>query len=164
MEPFRGGFKGENNKHYRPNYPPGKGKQPMNWRDQPLCERCRKRHDGACEVTRIQCYGCGEMGHKINKCPRVAWNQSGVPPPTNQSRPPTFAPRGRPPAPRVGQWTGNDKKSQVGGRVYCLEAEREESGDPHAVVSGMFTVNTLPIKVLFDAGATHSFINPAVAK
>jgi len=44
-----------------------------------------------------------------------------------------------------------------------LEAE-EESEDPHAVVSGMFPVNTLPTKVLFNAGATHSFINPATAK
>jgi len=44
-----------------------------------------------------------------------------------------------------------------------LEAE-EENEDPHAVVSGMFPVNTLLTKVLFDAGATHSFINPATAK
>ena len=28
----------------------------------------------------------------------------------------------------------------------------------------MFPVNTLPTKVLFDAGATHSFSNPATAK
>ena len=44
-----------------------------------------------------------------------------------------------------------------------LEAE-EEGEDPHAVVSGMFPVNTLPTKVLFYAGATHSFSNPATAK
>ena len=44
-----------------------------------------------------------------------------------------------------------------------MEVE-EESEDPHAVVSGMFPVNTLPTKVLFDAGATRSFINPVTAK
>jgi len=44
-----------------------------------------------------------------------------------------------------------------------LEAE-EESEDPHVVVSGIFPVNTLPTKVLFDVSATHSFINPATAK
>ena len=55
------------------------------------------------------------------------------------------------------------RKPQARGRVFCLEAE-EESEDPHAVVSGTFAVNTLPIKVLFDAGATHSFINPVTAK
>jgi len=84
--------------------------------------------------------------------------------PYNQTRPPAFAPRGRPPAPRVGQRTRNDKKLQAGGRVYCLEAEEEESRDPHTVVSGTFTVNTLPTKVLFDASATHSSINPTIAK
>jgi len=31
-------------------------------------------------------------------------------------------------------------------------------------VSGMFHVNTLPTRVLFDAGATHSFINPTTVK
>ena len=36
--------------------------------------------------------------------------------------------------------------------------------DPHAVVAGTFLVNTLPTRVLFDAGATHSFINPTIAR
>jgi len=31
MEPFRGGFRGGSNKQYKPNYPQGKGKQPMSW-------------------------------------------------------------------------------------------------------------------------------------
>jgi len=44
-----------------------------------------------------------------------------------------------------------------------LEAE-EGNEDPHAVVSSMFPVNTLPTRVLFDASATHSFINPTTAK
>jgi len=76
--------------------------------------------------------------------------------------------RGKPPAPRDGQRTRNDKKLQAGGRVYCLETkegeEEEEGGDPHTVVSGTFTVNTLLTTMLFDAGATHSFINLAIAK
>ena len=57
----------------------------------------------------------------------------------------------------------NNRKPQMGGRVYFLEAEEEGDEDPHAVVSGMFVVNTVPVKVLFDAGATHSFINPTTA-
>jgi len=36
--------------------------------------------------------------------------------------------------------------------------------DPHAVVSGTFLINTLPTWILFDAGATHSFINPATSR
>jgi len=49
--------------------------------------------------------------------------------------------------------------------VFCLEAEEEAKVEGEdAVVSGMFPVNTFPTKVLFDAGVTHSFINPATAK
>jgi len=32
------------------------------------------------------------------------------------------------------------------------------------MVLGTFIVNTLPTLVLFDAGATHSFINPTTAR
>jgi len=49
---------------------------------------------------------------------------------------------------------------QAGGRVYCLEAKEEGDQDLHTVISGMFLVNAIPVTVLFDAGATHSFINP----
>jgi len=44
-----------------------------------------------------------------------------------------------------------------------LEAE-EGSENPHSMVLGMFPVNTLPTKVLFDASASRSFINPAIVK
>ena len=50
-------------------------------------------------------------------------------------------------------------------RLEAVEEEEEEEGrDPHTVVSGKFIVNTLPTTVLFDAGATHSFVNLAIAK
>jgi len=45
-----------------------------------------------------------------------------------------------------------------------MEVEEEEGEDPHTVVSGTFVMNTLPTKVLFDAGATRSFINPGTTK
>jgi len=83
--------------------------------------------------------------------------------PVSQPRPPAPANRGRPPAARINQPARDARKPQYGDSVFCLEAE-EGDEDPHAVVSGMFLVNTLPTKVLFDAGATHSFINPATAK
>jgi len=45
-----------------------------------------------------------------------------------------------------------------------MKAGEEESEEPHTVVSGMFVVNTLTTKVLFDAGAKHSFINAVTTK
>jgi len=75
------------------------------------------------------------------------------------------ASQGRPPATVPAQRNRNFKKPQAGGRVYCLEAgEEEEIEDPHTVVSGTLLVNHLFARVLFEANATHSFINPATAK
>jgi len=100
----------------------------------------------------------------MNNYPKALWNQGRTVPITDQQKPPTFAPQGRPPAARTNQQTRNFKKPKAGGRVYCIEAGEEENEDPHAVVRGTFVVNTLPAKVLFDAGATHSFINLATTK
>jgi len=62
--------------------------------------------------------------------------------------------------PGPAQRTRNSNKPQAGGRVYCLEAEEDGDEDPHTVISGTLLVNVVPVAVLFDAGATHSFINP----
>ena len=48
--------------------------------------------------------------------------------------------------------------------MYCLEAGEEEPEDPHTMVSGTLLVNHLFTQVLFDAGATHSFIGPITTK
>ena len=47
--------------------------------------------------------------------------------------------------------------------MYYLEAEGGGDEDPHTVVSGTFLVNAVSVTVLFDAGATHSFISPIAA-
>ena len=70
-----------------------------------------------------------------------------------------------PPATALTQHNRYFKKPQAGGRVYCLEAEeKEETEDPHTVVSGTLIANHFFTWVLFDAAATHSFINPTTAK
>jgi len=164
MEIHRGGFRGGNYKQHMPSYPQGKGKQPMAGQNRPFCKSCRRHHDGPCILENVWRYGCGELGHRMNNCPKAAWNQSRTLPTADQQRPPTSAPEGRPLAPGVSQQPRNFKKRQARGQVYCIEAGEEESEYPHVVVSGTFVVNTLPTKVLFDVGATHSFINPATAK
>jgi len=47
--------------------------------------------------------------------------------------------------------------------VYCLKAEEGGNDDPHTVVSGTFLVNAVSLTVLFDAGATDSFVSPVAA-
>ena len=79
------------------------------------------------------------------------------------ARPPVVVTQGRPPVSGTTQQARNSNKPQAGGHVYYLEAEEGGDGDPHTVVSGTFLVNAVPITVLFDAGAKHSFISPTTA-
>jgi hypothetical protein len=75
-------------------------------------------------------YHCGERGHYANACPRKA--QSGQ--------------QGHPAQP----------KAPSQGRVNHVTAE--SAAETPNVVIGTFMVNTHPATVLFDTGATHSFI------
>jgi len=109
---FSGVFKGGNYKQYRPSYPQGKGKQPMVGQDRPRCRFSGKHPNGPCN---IQCYGCGELGYKMNVCPKAAWNQPRALPATHQQRPPNSAPQGRPSVPGAAQQPRNPRKQQVGG-------------------------------------------------
>jgi hypothetical protein len=76
------------------------------------------------------CFHCGEPGHYANVCPRKA--QSGQ--------------QGHPAQP----------KAPSQGRVNHVTAE-SVAESPNVVI-GTFMVNTHPATVLFDTGATHSFI------
>jgi len=102
----------------------------MAWRNRPFCTSYGKHHDGPCIFENVRCYGCGELGHKMNSCPRDVWNQGRTLPMVGQQRPPISTPQGRPLAPGASQQLRSFKKRQVGGRVYCMEAGEEESEDP----------------------------------
>ena len=48
------------------------------------------------------------------------------------------------------------------GQVNFTEAEEIPHGDP--MMAGMFTIDSHPAYVLFDSGASHSFISMGFAK
>ena len=54
------------------------------------------------------------------------------------------------------------KGPQAGARVFSLRGE--EAGDPIDAVSGNLLIKHLYTHILFDSGATYSFVNPAFAK
>jgi hypothetical protein len=76
------------------------------------------------------CYHCGEVGHYANVCPWKA--QAGQ------------------------QGRATPPKAPTQGRVNHVTAE--SAAEAPNVVIGTFMVNTYPATVLFDTGATHSFI------
>ncbi|XP_057522612.1 uncharacterized protein LOC130802622 [Amaranthus tricolor] len=98
------------------------------------CNRCSKnsRPGVTCEGKPIVCYRCQEPGHKSYECPKRAGVTESV------------AARFALPA---------TKKS----RVYCMTQE-EADANPD-VVTGNILVLSEPAVVLFDSGATMSFIS-----
>ncbi|XP_040998170.1 uncharacterized protein LOC121244214 [Juglans microcarpa x Juglans regia] len=58
--------------NYRPQPPPGIPTYP-------ICQNCRKRHQGSCLVGQNVCFKCGQPNHMARDCPR------NMPPPATKS-------------------------------------------------------------------------------
>ncbi|XP_043694195.1 uncharacterized protein LOC122644891 [Telopea speciosissima] len=95
----------------------------------------------------LMCYNYNEVRHMIRDCPRARQGNSR---PTVSSKAPQAKITICPPLPS----TAN--KTQ--GRVYSVTNE-EAYVDP-----GMISVCSQPTYVLFDSGATHSFVSPSFSK
>lgn len=96
----------------------------------------------------VTCFFCNNKGHYANQCPK----KTRVAPRPNGGR---------------GQGNGHDQKvhqkaQNVGsGRVNHISAE--EAQEAPGVVLGTLLVNSQPATVLFDSGASHSFISKSFA-
>ena len=97
-------------------------------------------------ATGVTCFHCNETGHYANKCPKrqqvaaSARPVSGVPTTGGTSKPTV-------------QFTK--------GRVNHVTAEEAQAAPD--VVLGTFLVNSVPASVLFDSGASHSFVSESFA-
>nr|ABF95987.1 retrotransposon protein, putative, Ty3-gypsy subclass [Oryza sativa Japonica Group] len=80
------------------------------------------------------CFNCFEPGHFADKCPKPRRQQSQVPPRSN-----------------------NGGKDVIRGRVNHVTAE-DVLTTPDVIV-GTFLIHSIPATILFDSGASHSFIS-----
>ncbi|XP_073313425.1 uncharacterized protein [Primulina huaijiensis] len=104
------------------------------------CQSCGFAHTGDCRKKYGACFRCGKLGHRIAQCP--------FPDPKN--------------GPAGGTTPNKPKEDKANARVYALI--QEEADNSNDVVAGTIQINNMPAYVLFDCGATHSFMSKRFAK
>ena len=98
-------------------------------------------------------FKCGKLGHYANNCPR---HNQQTPQKNNNQRIDQNTPT-------RGSAQNKTPQNQSRGRVNHVTAESVP--EDANVVYGMFLINSIPSSILFDSGASHSFVtNPFVEK
>ncbi|MQL78304.1 hypothetical protein Taro_010739, partial [Colocasia esculenta] len=108
------------------------------------CPHCGRTHGGSeCWMITRKCLKCGSSDHKIKDCPRL---QQGV----QRGAPAPAAVAAAAPA------TGRAGRPRAPARVFDLA--REDAEQAEHVTEGTVLLLGVHARVLFDTGATHSFI------
>ncbi|KAD4180334.1 hypothetical protein E3N88_28925 [Mikania micrantha] len=116
----------------------------------PTCKRCKKQHFGQCRTPKclkchklghlaencrtkriVKCYGCGEEGHIRPECPKIVGEKNKE----------------------------NPSKSGAKARAFVMHVGNAR--DEPEVMTGMFLLENIYARVLFDTGATRSFVSIA---
>jgi hypothetical protein len=99
------------------------------------------------------CFKCGESGHFANYYPkRNVQNTPGQQNTSGQRQNPQQQPRNNNQTPQ----SNKGQQNYVRSRVNHVAAETAQEAQD--AVFGMFLVNSAPASILFDSGASHTFI------
>lgn len=127
----------------------------------PVCATCGKTHPGKCLQNTRSCYLCGEPGHIKRHYPRNVhggreqeWVQRTEP--YRGARPQVNNP-----ILRKKREASEEREKSVPARVFALSSQ--EAKESSEVVTGMITILDFPVRVLFDSGASHSFISESIS-
>ncbi|XP_074306451.1 uncharacterized protein LOC141641698 [Silene latifolia] len=145
------------NSYKQPNL--GFGRNPFNQsheRNQTVtCARCgRTNHlTSQCRFVSPRCFMCGSPNHVKHNCPM---NRTTVPgnTPMPNSTPSTSTPKVLAPQPKT--------QGPTRGRVFVMNSQEMETSED--VVMGNIFLNSNPVNVLFDNGASNSFISRSLSE
>ncbi|XP_021747443.1 probable cyclin-dependent serine/threonine-protein kinase DDB_G0292550 [Chenopodium quinoa] len=137
-----------------------------------FCKRCRNNHPGRdCEGNLVACRPCNNLGHREYECYSKNANgnkqnnyNSGGNQKNFQGNNNNFS--GNKGVQQNGvrnSNTNNSNSQQKGGTAGKLNVlSRHEAEATKDVITGTFSINSIPVKVLFDSGATFSFVSKGI--
>ncbi|KAJ0956101.1 putative transcription factor interactor and regulator CCHC(Zn) family [Helianthus annuus] len=117
----------------------------------PSCKVCGKGHKGECRFKDKPCPICGKTGHTVSLCPRkVSVCYKCYQPGHKKSECPEL----------VGKRDTKESPMEAPkAKARSFQLTAAEAKTEPDVVSGIFTINSIPARVLFDTGANKSFIS-----
>ncbi|KAL5560311.1 hypothetical protein UlMin_036522 [Ulmus minor] len=140
----------------------GQSNQPprRNSQNRPACQKCGKTDQGECRAGNPNmCYRCGKEGHYAKFCPNPP--SYGNAPPQNKSQvPKAYALQAQIEGPPISQ--GRLEAPEPEEKIFAYTKGDVDAGTSN-VVTGQLSVANLPLHVLFDSGATHSFVSSVCA-
>ncbi|KAL5583320.1 hypothetical protein UlMin_015762 [Ulmus minor] len=132
--------------------------QKQNSQNYPPCKKCGRTHPGECRAKNPNiCYRCGKERHYAKQCSNPP-NLGNAPNQIKYPVPRAYAMQAQLEGPPINQ--GRLEAPEPEARIYAYTKGDAEAGTSN-VVTGQLTVANSNAYILFDSGATHSFISTA---
>lgn len=137
-------------------------------KEYPRCSKCGRQHMGECRMGTGTCYKCGRPGHLSRDCkvaPKLCFKCFQPGHFANECPASAGSTQISGSAPVKPVEGGSSKKTEVPkGRARVFQLTAEEAKVEPDVVTGTFPVNSMPALVLFDTGASKSFVSLSFCK